>query len=66
MSGNPGKIGKVTLNGKELLVLGVELEQGHSSKVGRVTLTLPLESVSLTQMESGSSQLSLTTMSIQQ
>lgn len=66
MSYNTGKIEKVTLNDEEVLVLGVEFKKGHPHKVGQVTLTFPLESVSLTRTESGNSQLSLTTMSTQQ
>lgn len=60
---NTGKIEKVTLNEEEVLVLGVELEKGHPNTTGRVTLTFPLESVALTQTESGNSQLILTTKS---
>lgn len=61
-----GKIEKVMINGDEVLVLGVELKKGHPNEIGRVTLTFPLESVSLTRTESGNSQLSLTTLSNRQ
>lgn len=61
-----GQIEEVRLNGMEILVFNVEFETGRPDKVGRATITFPLESVSLTQTESGNSRLSLTVQSIPQ